>query len=104
MRLTALAPTRHFNAPQMAASRGKALSLFRIRLYTGASTWIPTATFLLVVGLGAQHFAVCAPATRRSAGQTPTFDRNTAVNLGGSLVYPGTINPGGLGWQGVPRD
>jgi hypothetical protein len=30
------------------------------------------------------------------AGQTPTFDRNTAVNLGGALLYPGTVNPDGL--------
>ena len=32
-------------------------------------------------------------------GQTPSFDRNTAVNLGGSLLYPGAINPGGLAGQ-----
>jgi hypothetical protein len=29
-------------------------------------------------------------------GQTPTFDRNTVVSLGGSLLYLGAINPGGL--------
>src|SRR5882724_4109175 len=30
---------------------------------------------------------------------TPTFDQITQVNLGGSLVFGGTINPGGLGGQ-----
>ena len=33
------------------------------------------------------------------AGQTPSFDRNTAVNLGGGLLYPGAINPEGLAGQ-----
>ena len=61
--------------------------------------WIPTAMFLLAVGLEAQDFAVFARATRRSAGQTPSFDRNTAVNLGGGLLYPGAINPEGLAGQ-----
>jgi hypothetical protein len=32
-------------------------------------------------------------------GQTPSFDRNTAVSLGGSLLYLGAINPGGLAGQ-----
>src|SRR2546429_3865414 len=31
--------------------------------------------------------------------QTPTFDQVTTVNLGGSLVYPGAINPEGLAGQ-----
>ena len=30
---------------------------------------------------------------------TPTFDQVTQVNLGGSLVFGGTINPGGLAGQ-----
>jgi hypothetical protein len=29
-------------------------------------------------------------------GQTPNFDQNTVVSLGGSIVYMGAINPGGL--------
>ena len=33
------------------------------------------------------------------AGQTPSFDRNTAVNLGGGLLYPGAVNPEGLAGQ-----
>jgi hypothetical protein len=61
--------------------------------------WTATATFLLVVGLEALDFAVCAQATHRSQGQTPSFDRNTAVNLGGGLLYPGAVNPEGLAGQ-----
>jgi hypothetical protein len=30
---------------------------------------------------------------------TPTFDQNVSVNLGGSLVFGGDINPGGLAGQ-----
>jgi hypothetical protein len=30
---------------------------------------------------------------------TPTFDQITTVNMGGSLVYGGTVNPGGLAGQ-----
>jgi hypothetical protein len=30
---------------------------------------------------------------------TPTFDQVTTVNMGGSLVYGGTVNPGGLAGQ-----
>jgi hypothetical protein len=29
-------------------------------------------------------------------GQTPTFDQNTSVNLGGSVLFGAPINPGGL--------
>jgi hypothetical protein len=30
---------------------------------------------------------------------TPTFDQVTTINMGGSLVYGGTVNPGGLAGQ-----
>jgi hypothetical protein len=30
---------------------------------------------------------------------TPTFDQITTINMGGSLVYGGTVNPGGLAGQ-----
>ncbi len=30
---------------------------------------------------------------------TPTFDQVTTVNMGGSVVYGGTVNPGGLAGQ-----
>src|SRR5882724_8481626 len=67
--LTALAPTRHFNALQMAESPGSRLSLFPIRPYMERSMWTPTATFLLVLGAGAHHFAAFAQATRRSGAR-----------------------------------
>ena len=44
-------------------------SLFRIRPYMERLMWIPTATFLLVVGAGDQHFAAFARATRRSGAR-----------------------------------
>ena len=35
----------------------------------------------------------------QNPGVTPTFDQSTQVNLGGSLVFGGGINPGGLAGQ-----
>jgi hypothetical protein len=35
----------------------------------------------------------------QNPGVTPTFDQSTQVNLGGSLVFGGAINPGGLAGQ-----
>jgi FG-GAP-like repeat len=35
----------------------------------------------------------------QNAGVTPTFDQVTGVNLGGSIVSDGSINPGGLAGQ-----
>src|SRR5712692_2971836 len=35
----------------------------------------------------------------QNPGVTPTFDQVTTVNMGGSLVYGGTVNPGGLAGQ-----
>ena len=35
----------------------------------------------------------------RNPAVTPTFDQITTVNMGGSLVYGGTVNPGGLAGQ-----
>jgi hypothetical protein len=35
----------------------------------------------------------------KNGGVTPSFDRTTAVNLGGDLIYGGLINPGGLAGQ-----
>jgi hypothetical protein len=35
----------------------------------------------------------------QNGGVTPTFDQTTLVDLGGSLVFADTINPGGLGGQ-----
>src|SRR5438552_1014602 len=35
----------------------------------------------------------------QNPGVTPTFDQVTTVNMGGSLIYGGTVNPGGLAGQ-----
>src|SRR5207248_1188847 len=35
----------------------------------------------------------------QNPGATPTFDQSTQVDLGGSLVFGGAINPGGLAGQ-----
>jgi hypothetical protein len=35
----------------------------------------------------------------RDANVTPTFDQVTTVNMGGTLVFGGTVNPGGLAGQ-----
>ena len=66
---------------------------------TGLSMWIPTATFSLVVATGGAGFRCVRSSNAQIAGQTPSFDRNTAVNLGGGLLYPGAVNPEGLAGQ-----
>ena len=48
---------------------------------------------------GGSTFRCVRSSNAQNGGQTPTFDRNTAVNLGGSLLYPGAINPEGLAGQ-----
>ena len=48
---------------------------------------------------GGTAFRCVRSSNAQIAGQTPTFDRNTAVNLGGGLLYPGAINPEGLAGQ-----
>ena len=48
---------------------------------------------------GGTGFRCLRSSNAQIAGQTPSFDRNTAVNLGGGLLYPGAINPEGLAGQ-----
>src|SRR4029077_3888159 len=48
---------------------------------------------------GSTGFRCVRSSNAQIAGQTPSFDRNTAVSLGGSLLYPGAINPEGLAGQ-----
>jgi hypothetical protein len=48
---------------------------------------------------GGAGFRCIRSSNAQIGGQTPTFDRNTDVSLGGSLLYPGAINPGGLAGQ-----
>src|SRR3984893_10028924 len=37
-----------------------------------------------------------SPSNAKNGAVTPTFDQSTAVNLGGTFNFSGTINPGGL--------
>ena len=48
-----------------------------------------------MVGAEEQRFRCLRSSNAQIAGQTPTFDRNTAVSLGGSLLHGG-INGIGL--------
>ena len=48
---------------------------------------------------GGTGFRCLRSSNAQIAGQTPSFDRNTAVNLGGGLLYPGAVNPEGLAGQ-----
>src|SRR5438552_8480072 len=52
-----------------------------------------------VGGEGFSGFFCERSSNAQFGGQTPTFDQSTAVNLGGSLVFGGAINPGGLAGQ-----
>jgi len=49
----------------------------------------------------AARFTVFAQSNAQNPGVTPTFDQVTEVNLGGSLVFSDTINPGGLAGQSL---
>ena len=48
---------------------------------------------------GGTGFRCVRSSNAQIGGQTPSFDRNTAVNLGGGLLYPGAVNPEGLAGQ-----
>src|SRR5205809_1985927 len=54
---------------------------------------------LFVGGEGFSGFFCERSSNAQIGGQTPTFDRSTSVNLGGSLDFGDTINPGGLAGQ-----
>jgi hypothetical protein len=47
---------------------------------------------------GSEFFCVRS-SNAQNPGVTPTFDQNVSVNLGGSIVFGGDINPGGLAGQ-----
>ena len=57
------------------------------------------AICLLAVGTGQPVLVRSLEQRARTAGVTPTFDQITTVNMGGSLVFGGRINPGGLAGQ-----
>ena len=48
---------------------------------------------------GGTGFRCLRSSNAQIAGQIPSFDRNTVVNLGGGLLYPGAVNPEGLAGQ-----
>jgi hypothetical protein len=50
---------------------------------------------VFVGGEGSTFYCVRS-SNAQIGGQTPTFDRSTAVNLNGDLLFGGAINPGGL--------
>src|SRR6266496_3364420 len=54
---------------------------------------------LFIGGEGSSNFNCVRSSNAQFGGQTPTFDRVTPVDLGGSLVFGGAINPGGLAGQ-----
>jgi hypothetical protein len=50
-------------------------------------------------GDGGSQFWCIRSSNAQNGGVTPSFDQVTTVNLGGSLVVGGSINPGGLAGQ-----
>src|SRR5215475_7805061 len=54
---------------------------------------------LFIGGEGFDTFYCVRSSNAQFGGQTPTFDQITPVNLGGSLDFGDTINPGGLAGQ-----
>ena len=55
--------------------------------------------FLGGVNLGTGEFWCVRSSNARDGGVTPTFDRSTKVNMGGSIIFGGAINPDGLSGQ-----
>src|SRR5207237_8530116 len=49
-------------------------------------------------GISSQFWCIRSSNAQNPA-VTPTFDQVTTVNMGGSIVYGGTVNPGGLAGQ-----
>ena len=54
---------------------------------------------LFIGGEGFNTFYCVRSSNAQFGGQTPTFDQVTPVNMGGDLVFGGSINPGGLAGQ-----
>src|SRR5436190_23421906 len=50
-------------------------------------------------GPGSSQFWCVRSTNARDPNQTPSFDQVTTVNMGGSTVYGGTVNPDGLAGQ-----
>jgi hypothetical protein len=85
------------------------------RSIDGGVTWQPPITIpnsptigtldvdtngnLFIGGEGSSTFFCERSSNAQIGGQTPTFDQSTAVNMGGTLIFGGAINPGGLAGQ-----
>src|SRR5437016_1606825 len=54
---------------------------------------------LFIGGEGFSNFNCVRSSNAQFGGQTPTFDQVTSVNMGGDLIFGGSINPGGLAGQ-----
>jgi hypothetical protein len=54
---------------------------------------------LFIGGEGFGPFYCVRSSNAQLGGQTPTFDQVTQVDMGGSIVFGGDINPGGLAGQ-----
>jgi len=50
-------------------------------------------------GAGSSQFWCIRSTNAQNPNVTPTFDQVTTVNMGGSTIYGGTVNPGGLAGQ-----
>lgn len=54
---------------------------------------------LFICGASGSTFRVLRSRNAKNPGAAPTFDLNRVVNLGGSIISGGTVNPGGLSGQ-----
>src|SRR5436190_22090765 len=94
------AASGNLTGPQTEESPGKLRSVSRIRRY-GEHSMLP-ATAIFFIG-GASSFSspfwCIRSSNAQDPGVTPTFDQSTQVNLSGSLVFGGAINPDGLAGQ-----
>ena len=95
MALTALAAAWNFNAPPTAASPGRARSVIPNAPIYGTLDVDTNGNVFVGGWTGGTAFHCVRSSNAQIGGQTPTFDRNTAVNLGGGLLYlAGSIRRG----------
>jgi len=91
MALTALEAASNSSAPRTAGPRGNRLLLFQIPPYMEPSMWIRMATFSLVAGAVAQHFAVFVQATLRSEAKHPLLTETQLLALAASSFRAGLM-------------
>ena len=91
MALTAAAAACNFNGPPTAASPGRRRSVIPNSPIYGTLDVDTNGNVFVGGWSGGTAFHCVRSSNAQIGGQTPTFDRNTAVNLGGDLRYPGAI-------------